>query len=285
MTPRRHRHDDPPSPPNLNLSLIVLHVTAVRASGQAHIVSRIRQDEAQALVRSTDDECGGRIQQCMLQEHHRPPAPPELRHAHAAASEIPLPRAAGQASQWSCGHTTSGATGRHALALRHHAEHVRLCAPVCMGRADVAYPRARQPVDAEQVAVSGLHCVLLQRVALRVHQRCMQQVALSLHSMLALPSAGRNRRTPPRGKEVRARHGWECGVHRLGKGAVARRAVRRAHGQQHCCSQQRMQHPCRYRRPAAGAWLQPSSAFAAPGNNLVCRGRTGACCTGAVLWS
>ena len=34
---------------------------------------------------------------------------------------------------------------------------------------------ARHPVDVEEVAVGGLHRVLLQRVALRLHQRCRRR--------------------------------------------------------------------------------------------------------------
>ncbi len=209
--------------------------------------------------------------------HHRSSAMHMQRRARRRYPGQPASRASSHA-----GHTNSGATGRHALALRHHAEHMRLCAPVCMGRADVTRPRARQPVDAEQVAVSGVHCVLLQRVALRVHQRCMQRVALILHSMLALPSAGRIRRTPPAARKGAPDMGGSAGSFGWGKEFwhVARCVALTddsTAAASSACSILAGSGSLRRARGSSLAALLPRQA-----NNLVCRDRTGACCTVAV---
>jgi hypothetical protein len=127
----------------------------------------------------------------MLQKNHWPPAhgsSPSMCSRGVHGAEAQLRGAALQGSRPGEPVIMQGTPGCHRQACPGLArlcrgpvhEYVRLGAQVCMGCVHAACLRARQPVDAEQVAISGLHCVLLQRIPLWVHQRCAQLWAACL---------------------------------------------------------------------------------------------------------
>lgn len=99
------------------------------------------------------------------------------------------------------------------------------CSPARRRCSDAACLGARQPVNAEQVAISGLHSVLLQCIALRAHERCMRHQAHAMHAghagrcMAALAAPRCSRKGAP------AMVGY---TRSFSGGNVLRQAVRRA---------------------------------------------------------